>query len=594
MSTADRVLALKLITDVGDMNKQMKGVQGRFKGMVSGARQWSRAFTSAFVVQGIEAVGDALKDGIEGYKSGRIVADQLGKTWRNLGLDGRALEATLQKVTDSTLKLGTSDDEAVAAFTQSIKMTKDYGTSLEHLQIAQDLVANGSAPNLESAFRIIQQASRGSARVVDRFGLTSQTAGGRVKELGKQVKGAAKRKADLEPMAVAMNRIGEAMETIAGAAIIPALDEAGKVMADVVAPAIEDVAAAVGENGELAGKLVVLGGAIALLGTVALAHPLLALAFAITAVSAAAAVAIQNDWLGQLATSAEDTRTRIAAAEPVGPLQRALLALDGLIKAIAEPVSGWLDNVATAWRGAGEILSGDLSGLMGTLISTVQAGMGLLLLPFQVVWGVIKAGFDQLGVDIDGIVGSIRDTIVGHLRNAVRLAIQLWNSIDIEVPGFTLSWPRQGFELNGPWGSTFVGFDAGSFKFWDRNPDLFPDINSWGGVGTGGAGGAAGGVKPKQFTDKKGRVTGVGYADGLWDVPADDLAFVHRGESIVPADFAERLRQTGTLTGAGRPTTVVNHITINAGVGSDPIAIGREMDRYLSRYYAASGGVRTR
>jgi hypothetical protein len=213
--TAERTLALKLIADVNGLKKLDKGTRqlGKFSKSVL---SWGKALSGALVIGGIEKVVTGLRDAWDGFRSGEKAALGMRRAWKNLRLDGSKFKTVLDRVTDSTLRLGTSDDEAVQAFTRSLSTTRDYGESLRRLTIAQDLVANGSAPNLESAFKMIMQASKGSARVVDRFGLTAETSGGRVRELGRAVRGAAKDKARLEPLGVLFNRMGEDLESIVG------------------------------------------------------------------------------------------------------------------------------------------------------------------------------------------------------------------------------------------------------------------------------------------------------------------------------------------------------------------------------------------
>jgi hypothetical protein len=213
--TAERTLALKLIADVNGLKPLTKGTRqlGQFtRSVVS----WGKALSGALVIGGIERVVVGLRDAWDGFRAGEKAAAGMRRAWKNLRLDGTKFRSVLDRVTDSTLRLGTSDDEAVQAFTRSLSTTRDYGESLRRLTIAQDLVANGSAPNLETAFTMIRQAAKGSARVVDRFGLTAETSGGRVRELGRAVRGAAKDKARLEPLGVLFNRMGEDVEKMVG------------------------------------------------------------------------------------------------------------------------------------------------------------------------------------------------------------------------------------------------------------------------------------------------------------------------------------------------------------------------------------------
>lgn len=77
------------------------------------------------------------------------------------------------------------------------------------------------------------------------------------------------------------------------------------------------------------------------------------------------------------------------------------------------------------------------------------------------------------------------------------------------------------------------------------------------------------------------------HAAGLDRVPYDGYpAILHEDEAVLNAHAAD-----GWRAGASGSTTNVN-VVINAGVGSDPVAIGRELDRYLAQYYRRTGGVR--
>lgn len=216
LGVAERTLALKLIGDVSGLRKDLKPAQRQIGQFTKGLASWGKALAGGVLIGGVERLAGSLRDAWDGYRSGEKAAAQLRKTWKNLGLQGKSYRSVLDKVTASTLKLGTSDDEAVEAFSRSLSRTRDYKQSLRELAIAQDLVASGAATNLESAFRIIQQAGKGSARVVDRFGLDSKTAAGRIRELGRQVEGTARTKAKLDPLGVLFNRMSEDIEGIVG------------------------------------------------------------------------------------------------------------------------------------------------------------------------------------------------------------------------------------------------------------------------------------------------------------------------------------------------------------------------------------------
>lgn len=214
--TAERTLALKLIADVGSLDKSLKKSEGRLKKFGKSAASWGKALGGALVIGGLERTVDALGDAWAGFREGQKVAAQLGITWKNLGLAGKGLAGTLDKVTRSATNLGFSDDEAVRAFNEALRATKDQDEAMRRLNIAFDLVANGSAPDLQSAMTIIRQAAKGSARVTDRFGLTAKTASGRVHQLGERARGAARKAAKLNPIGVLFNQLNEDLEGIVG------------------------------------------------------------------------------------------------------------------------------------------------------------------------------------------------------------------------------------------------------------------------------------------------------------------------------------------------------------------------------------------
>jgi hypothetical protein len=212
----------------------------------------------------------------------------------------------------------------------------------------------------------------------------------------------------------------------------------------------------------------------------------------------------------------------------------------------------------------------DFGGFIAGLGEIAMGVIGLILAPFQLVWNLIRGGFGLLGIDIGQIISDAADGITQHLRNLIGTLRNIWNSIDVSVPKFEMSWAGVSFDLynidqavadfmripaNGK-----IGIPAGSFKLWDGIGDLFPDI--------GGSG------RPQQM--------GM-YAGGLWDVPRDMPAFVHQGESIVPADFARRLRGEGGMGGN------TYHITVNVPPTANLADVGREITRALKAFGQGGG-----
>lgn len=558
--SVDRILALKLVTDVGDINKQTKGVRGNFKSMAASAKSWSRAFTTGIVLSGLSEVTGMMKDAIGGFKDGEAAADSLAITWRNMGLEGAKLGRVIDDVSNKAINMGFDDAESLRGFNKFLILTKDTRKAQALLGLAMD-ISRAEGIGLNQAMTKAKGIYMGSARSVKEYGLSADTAMGRVREARKKERGQAAKWAENHPMEVLMGKIGEGFETIA-AVLVPLTETSAAWVQTNIVPMIIGLRDAVG-GGDIAAQIVVLAAGIGLLAVVTYAHPLIALVAAITALGIVTAVAVKEDWIGQLTANLQANREAMrTGSQDVDGFNQALVHLSDFANDVFGPIMRPLFSIiGGTWAMAMGIINLDFGSFVAGLGEVAKGIVSLLLAPFQIVWNLIKGGFALLNIDVGQIVADIAGTIVQHLRNAIGTVRDLWNSIDIAVPAFDLAWPRQGFEINTPMGNAFVGFDAGSFHFWDGIGDLFPDI---GGRST-----------PQQM--------GM-YRAGLWDVPRDMPAFVHRGESIVPADFARRLRGNGGFGGGGN----VN-IVINVPPTANLAEVGREVTRAL-RAYGLSGG----
>lgn len=569
--SADRILALKLIGDVSSIDKELKGTTGKIKGMAGAAKSWGRAWTASLAIGAVEKLGDALKDGIVGFREGERAASALSTTWANLGKDAGELPAIIDEIGKSALQLGTDDAEAMLAFNKALLATGGDGAqAMDRLKIAQDLVASGSAPSLTAALRLIQQAANGSKGVVDKFGLTSDTAAGRVRELGRSVRGAAKGAAAKDPLAVGLNAIGEAMETIAGVAIVPMLDGLGKVLQDPVVPSIQKLADLLKEN-PIAAQLIAIAAAVGILAAAAYAHPIIALAAAIAVLSIVAAVAVKDDWLGQLATKLADIRSRMEGGQETSDLERTLVHLNDFANTTFGPTMRPIfGEIGAAWKVSQGIINLDFDTFMEGLKELAQNGLDLALAPFQTFWETIKGGFALVGIDIGKLVSDAFSGLLQTIRNGIGTLRDIWNSIDVAIPPWNLDWA--GVKVPNPMYGTIFDFAGtpeiellppGSFHVWDGTGDLFPDVGGRG-------------KSPSQF--------GM-YEKGLWNVPYDGLlAMLHQGESVVPADYADEMRRSGGMGGRGN----TYNISVSAAA-ADPAAVGREVVRAIRAYEQRDG-----
>lgn len=457
MATADRILMLRLLGDTSSIDKSLRKTEGRLKGMGRAAGAWGKALVAGLVIEGIDKVADALGDAWTGFREGEKASAQLGTTWKNLGLDGSKLSGTIDAISKSTLALGTDDTEAIMAFNKALQATGgDSKKAMDRLRIAQDLVANGSAPNLTSALGIIASAAKGSAKVVDKFGLTGKTAGDRIKELGDKVKGAAKKAADADPLRVLFNSMSEGLETFVGAlsqgdieGALGGIRDIGQAITDTwtkVFPAIDKaMAKLVGEENWTNAKNLVQG------------------------------------FL--------DTTSRVFAElgriwDGLAPhVQNALNLISPLVAGIGQIVGLMGDNIKLVLDAIGDLLDGDFSGawtavqgVVANVVAAVQAGVGAMLTFIQgIIPGVLTAAGD-IGKGIwDGIMGWVRgipDAITNLIRGGINAIIGAWNALDFRIPAFEIPKVDLGFDT--PFGRQ--GFAVGPFPVWGSSGDLIPDI----------------------------------------------------------------------------------------------------------------------
>jgi hypothetical protein len=137
---ADRTLALKLITDVGDIGKQTKVATNGFKKMGSAATKWGKAFGGAVVFSGLAAIPGLVSDAFKGFREGEQAAKNLGITWKNLGLDAGELAGAIDGISGMALDLGFDDAEVLGVFDALLGKTGDVDKAFAATQQVMDLV----------------------------------------------------------------------------------------------------------------------------------------------------------------------------------------------------------------------------------------------------------------------------------------------------------------------------------------------------------------------------------------------------------------------------------------------------------------------
>lgn len=527
MALADRILTLKLVTDVSDINKGVNKASGKLKGFSRGIASWTKAAGIGLAIEGVTMLTDALGDAWDGFREGQKASARLGNTFKRLRQPARGVEKWVGRVSDLAKDLGTDDVEAIDAFNKAMLATGDQGVAWNRLQIAMDLVASGAAPNLNAAMKLIQSAANGSKKAVDQFGLTADTASGRVQQLGNRVKGAAAKAAAMDPVGTLFNALNEDLEGIVGSlatgdfqgaadALGTVGEDVGKFL-DTVGPKIQGVLDSL--TGGRFGEFVT-----GLQNIVADVGPKVAGVFD-SFVSATQAL------IQALSNILDALQPVIQALAPAveGSIGFVLEAVRGVMQIITDLLNGDFD---AAWTDIGTTIS-NLATIVSDTIGKVLTGLQTIL-P-DIAQAALDIGNSILAGIVDTIAG-IADTITGILRGAINGLIDILNGLQFTLPGFDIPIPTFRFGEGtifdtGPQG-------GGSFKLWDPqtiDPFDIPHL-------------AGGGI-----------------------VSRPTLAMLgerHRPEAVIPLDRA------------------MPNITINVGVG-DPMAIGREVDRVLSLYRRA-------
>lgn len=612
MGTTDRVLMLKLLGDTSDIVEGTKKTTGRLKKMGAAAKSWGRAWTKSLVLDGLNQVTDAVTGGIQGFKDGEAAAKNLGATWRNLGLDGSKLATTIESISNTAIDLGFDDTDTVRGYDVFIKKTRDTTKASKLMALAFDIARAENIP-LAQAVKKAGQIYDGSGKAVKQYGLKGKTAMERVAEARKIERGKAAKWAKDHPMEVLTGKINEGFEEL-GAVLVPLSETAATFVQTNIVPVVVGFRDALG-GGELVAQVVLLAAAVGALALVSYAHPLIALAAAVVALTAVTAVAVKDDWLGQLTTNLNNDRQAMAdGSRDVDTFGQALVHLADLANDTVGPVlRPFWSIIGGLWDTAMGVITLDFDTFLKGLGSQAQGVVDLILSPFQLVWNLVKAGFALLGIDIGaffaslpdtmlrfaadigqtawdigsaiavslmngigdlagrvgGVIGDILGKVSGAVRSAAIAVATAWNQLGAYGAGSVHIFDAGSFGIAGTpfyaeWGAFDIGWGAG---------DLIPNISLPGGGG-------------------RNQLGVPGYEKGLWDVPFDNYpAMLHRRETVLPADFAEEYRRSvrsGRDGGPGRGGDIFN-ITVHAAMGADGVRIGRDVVNAI-RAYQRNGG----
>ncbi len=469
--SADRILMLKLLGDTSSIDKSLKKSQGRLRSFAGSAGGWVKAAGIGIAIEGVEKLGEALGDAWTGFRDGEKAAGQLGTTWKNLRLPAEQLEGVIDAIGASAKRLGTDDTEAIKAYNTALQNTGGNAAgAMRRLRIAQDLVANGSAPNLQSALKLIDRAGSGSAATVRKFGLTADTAKGRIKELGEKVKGAAAKAAAMDPVGVLFNDLNEDLEGIVGSL----------------------------SQGDLDGAL----SSLQQIGT-DLGSAWNKVAVPITTILDKLTGGAFTTWMGQLSALGEKVGPKVGLAfdaistawTTLQPhLENALTFIQPLNDILSNMVAGGLGFILDAVTGAintfTDLLKGDFAGAFDSVKTTVgnlvtdidtffsglPGKMAGWLVDIAKAAGDIGSGIYNGIIDIvTGMPGALLEIVV----DGVNQVIGAWNTLDFRIPKFELPAVDIGFPStgNGDLDKLLPRIKGGPWPIFGGTEDLIPNLD---------------------------------------------------------------------------------------------------------------------
>ena len=424
----DRTLQLKLIADVGGLNKDLKKTEGRMAKLGRSAKSWGAAFTKGLVIGGIAKVSDAIGQGIQDFKDGENAAKNLGQTWSKLGLDGEDLVETLAKMEQRTLNLGFDDPTVIQSFDKFLQMTGDAGKANKLLAAAQDL-ARAEGISLAEAQRKVVAIYNGSSRALREYGVEGKKGMGAVNAALKTNKGKAKEWAKNNPIARLQNKINKLFEKFGGV-IVPLLEKGAVFLEEHLNPTMDAVATGWGAlvdtwNSIPENLQMVIAGLAVAFGALAVALWANPAVLAVGGFFAAVAA------LGVLVQNFEDMDPAMRAAAAGAAV---LAAAIGVVSAAlwANPVVLFVAGIVAAGIGLAIALTW-ISQEVGEWVENIKGWIGGASDWIANTYDdFVAAGSDIVQGLMDGLATKWRELVV-EVKKLINNFLGLWNKMDPSI-----------------------------------------------------------------------------------------------------------------------------------------------------------------
>lgn len=213
--TVERTLALKLIGDVGQINKPLGQADRQLGRLTKSAVSWGKALSGALVLGGLERIVGSVGEAVTAFREEEQVVRAFSRTIRNMRLPLRSTTAAMDEMAARAVDLGFDDAETVAGMDSFLKRTGSIERSSRLMALAWDIARSKQVP-LSVAIKQAEGIYNGSARALKQYGLDGVEGMEAVDRARRIERGKAAEWARNHPMAVTLGRISDAWAGLVG------------------------------------------------------------------------------------------------------------------------------------------------------------------------------------------------------------------------------------------------------------------------------------------------------------------------------------------------------------------------------------------
>jgi hypothetical protein len=169
-----RALTLKLLADVDNFTKNLKGADNEVKGFGDKVGAFGKKAGLAFAAAGAAAAayaGKLLVDGVKAAIEDEAAQAKLATTLANVtGATDKQIAAVESQILKTSLLTGVTDDELRPSFERFLRATGDSDKALQLQTTALD-VAAGSGKSLEAVTNAMAKAAEGNTASLVKLGI---------------------------------------------------------------------------------------------------------------------------------------------------------------------------------------------------------------------------------------------------------------------------------------------------------------------------------------------------------------------------------------------------------------------------------------